>query len=55
MLIFIIVISGSTVLVRTLSGLHRRFRNLIKTLGRTTLEECYADITLVSSHDEGSR
>jgi hypothetical protein len=32
-------ISGSTVLLRTLAASHRRFRNLIKTLGRTPLDE----------------
>jgi hypothetical protein len=35
----IIIISGSTVLVRTLAASHRRFRNPIKTLGRTPLDE----------------
>jgi hypothetical protein len=34
-----IIISGSTVLVRTLAASHRRFRNLIKTHGRTPLDE----------------
>jgi hypothetical protein len=33
-----IIISGSTVLVRILAALHRRFRNL-KTLGRAPLDE----------------
>jgi hypothetical protein len=37
--VFIIIISGSTVLVRTLATSHRRFRNLIKILGRTPLSE----------------
>jgi hypothetical protein len=35
----IIIISGSTVLVRTLAASHRRFRNLFWTLGRTPLDE----------------
>jgi hypothetical protein len=35
----IIIISGSTVLVRNLTSSHWRFRNLIKTRGRTTLDE----------------
>jgi hypothetical protein len=33
------IISGCTVLVRTLAASHRRFRILIKTLGRTPLDE----------------
>jgi hypothetical protein len=37
--IIIIVISGSTVHVRTLAASHRRFRNLIKKLGSTLLDE----------------
>jgi hypothetical protein len=37
--IFIITISGSTFLVRTLAASHGRFRNFIKTLGRTPLDE----------------
>jgi hypothetical protein len=37
--IVIIIISGSTVLVRTLATSDGRFRNLIKTLGRTSLDE----------------
>jgi hypothetical protein len=36
---FIIIISGSAVLVRTLAASHWRFRNLIKTLGRTPFDE----------------
>jgi hypothetical protein len=35
----IIIVSGSTVLVRALAPSHRRFRNLIKTFCRTTLAE----------------
>jgi hypothetical protein len=35
----IIIISGSTGLVRTLASSHWRFRNLIKTLGGTHLDE----------------
>jgi hypothetical protein len=35
----IIIISGSTVLVRTLAASHWSIRNLIKTLGRTPLDE----------------
>jgi hypothetical protein len=35
----IIIISNSTVLARTLSASHMRFRYLIKTLGRTPLDE----------------
>jgi hypothetical protein len=38
-IIIIIIISGSTVLVRTLAVSHRRFRNLKKALGRTPLDE----------------
>jgi hypothetical protein len=37
MLIIVIVISSSTVPVRTLATSHRRFCNLIRTLGRTLL------------------
>jgi hypothetical protein len=37
--IIIIIISGSTILVRTSSASHWRFWNLIKTLGRTSLDE----------------
>jgi hypothetical protein len=37
----IIIIIGSTLLVRTLAVSHRRFRNLIKTHGRTPLDQCY--------------
>jgi hypothetical protein len=37
--LFIIIVSGSTVLVRTLAASHRRSRNRIKTLGRTSLDE----------------
>jgi hypothetical protein len=33
------VVSDSTVLVRTLVDSHQRFRNLIKTHGRTALDE----------------
>jgi hypothetical protein len=33
------IISGSTVLVRTLAASHQRFRNLIKTFGKTPLDE----------------
>jgi hypothetical protein len=39
----IIIISGSTVLVRPLAASHRRFRNLIKTLVRTPLDEWSAN------------
>jgi hypothetical protein len=35
----IIIISGCPVLVRTLAASHRRFHNLIKTLGRTPLDK----------------
>jgi hypothetical protein len=35
-ILIIIIISGSTVLARTLAASHRRFRNLIKTLGGTS-------------------
>jgi hypothetical protein len=38
-IIVIIIISGSTVLVTTLAASHRRFRSLIKTHGRTPLNE----------------
>jgi hypothetical protein len=38
-MIMIITISGSTVLVRTLVVSQQRFRNLIKTLGRTPLDK----------------
>jgi hypothetical protein len=38
-IVIIIIISGSTVLVRTLAASHWRFCNLIKTLGRTPLNE----------------
>jgi hypothetical protein len=37
--VIIIIISGSIALVRTLAASHRRFRNLIKTLGKTPLDE----------------
>jgi hypothetical protein len=37
--IIIIIISGSTVLVRTLAASHWRFRNIINTLARTTFNE----------------
>jgi hypothetical protein len=36
---YVILISGSTVLVRTLAASHRRFRNLNKILGRIPLGE----------------
>jgi hypothetical protein len=39
LIIIIIIISGSAVFVRTLAGSHRRFRNPIKTLGRTPFDE----------------
>jgi hypothetical protein len=42
MIIIIIIISGSTVLIRTLTASHRRFRNLIKTHGSTPLDEWLA-------------
>jgi hypothetical protein len=35
----VVVIIGSAVLVRTLAALHRRFRNLVKKLRRTPLDE----------------
>jgi hypothetical protein len=35
-IIIVIIISGSAVLVRTLAASHRRFRNFIKTLSRTS-------------------
>jgi hypothetical protein len=38
-IIIIIIISGSAVLVRTFAVSHWRFRNLIKTLGRTPSDE----------------
>jgi hypothetical protein len=38
-IIIIIVIIGSTVVVRASATSHRRFRNLIKILGRTPLDE----------------
>jgi hypothetical protein len=38
-IIIIILVSGCTVFVRTLSASHRRFHNLIKTLGRTPLDD----------------
>jgi hypothetical protein len=38
-IIIIIIISGSTVLVRTLAASHRRFPNLIRTHGRTPLDQ----------------
>jgi hypothetical protein len=38
-IIIIIIVSDSTVLVRTLAASHWRFRNLIKILGRTPLDE----------------
>jgi hypothetical protein len=38
-MMMMIIISGSTVLVRTLAASHWRFRNLIKTLGMTPLDE----------------
>jgi hypothetical protein len=38
-IIIIIIIGGSTVLVRTLAASRCRFRNLIKTLARTPLDE----------------
>jgi hypothetical protein len=34
-----VIISGPTVLVRTLAASHGNFRNLIKTLGRTALDD----------------
>jgi hypothetical protein len=37
--IHIIIISSSTALVKTLATSYRRFRNLIKTLGRTPLDK----------------
>jgi hypothetical protein len=40
--LIIIIISGSTVFVSTLAASHRRFRNLIKPLGRTPLGELSA-------------
>jgi hypothetical protein len=39
LIIIIIIISGSTDLVRTLTVSHWRFRNLVKTHGRTPLDE----------------
>jgi hypothetical protein len=39
MMVMMMIISGSTVLVRTLAASRRRFRNLIKTLGRIPLDE----------------
>jgi hypothetical protein len=36
--VIIIIISGSTVLVRTLTASHRRFRNLIKLLVKNLLD-----------------
>jgi hypothetical protein len=38
--IFMIIISGSRDLVRTVAASHRRFRNLVKTLCRTPLDVC---------------
>jgi hypothetical protein len=38
-LVIIISSSSSTVLVRTFAAPHRMFRNLIKTRGRTPLDE----------------
>jgi hypothetical protein len=35
----IIIIGGSTVFVRTWTSSHRRFHDLIKTLGRASLDE----------------
>jgi hypothetical protein len=37
--VIIIIIGGSTVFVTTLTSSHRRFHDLIKTLGRAPLDE----------------
>jgi hypothetical protein len=37
--LFIIIISGSTVLIRTLATLRRKFYNLVKTIARNPLDE----------------
>jgi hypothetical protein len=47
-----IIISGSVVLVRTLAASLRRFRNLMKTLGRTPLEERSARLKGLYLHRE---
>jgi hypothetical protein len=45
-----IIISGSTVLVRTLAASHKRFCNFIKTHDRTPLDEWPAYCTVIKSH-----
>jgi hypothetical protein len=49
-IIIIIIISGSRDLVRSLATSHRRFRNLIKTLGRTPLDEWSARLKGLYRH-----
>jgi hypothetical protein len=39
MYIIIITISGPAAILRTLAASHRRFRSLVKTLGRTPMDE----------------
>jgi hypothetical protein len=45
-----VIISGSTVLVRTLAASHRKFRILFKTLGRTPLDKSDQPVAKVCTY-----